>query len=323
MKPGHETQPENVYFYLAPLEGITTFIYRNIYREMFGGMDKYFTPFIAPTSSHNFKSRAKRDILPENNKGTPLVPQILTNHAEDFLYTAGRLREYGYKEVNLNLGCPSGTVVSKGRGAGFLAYPEELDRFLDAVYARSGMALSIKTRLGKEKPEEFLEIIRIYNKYPVHELTIHPRVQKDFYKNNPNWDIFERALEVSKNPVCYNGDINTYEDYERFRERFPAVNRIMIGRGTITDPGLVRRIQTGKKLSETECLTFMQKLCEAYHDIMPGEPTLYKMKEIWSYMCKRYPDGMKLWKKIKKAGNMSEYKNIMLSFCQKEHIVLQ
>lgn len=313
MKPDHETQPGTVHFYLAPLEGITTFIYRNIYREMFGGMDKYFTPFIAPTSSHNFKSRAKRDILPENNEGTPLVPQILTNHAEDFLYTAGRLQEYGYKEINLNLGCPSGTVVSKGRGAGFLAYPEELDRFLDAVYAKTETALSIKTRLGKEEPEEFLEIIKIYNKYPVHELTIHPRVQKDFYKNSPNWDIFERALEMSRNPVCYNGDIYTYEDYQRFRERFPAVDRIMIGRGIITDPGLVRRIQTGKKLSETECLAFMQKLCEAYNDIMPGEPALYKMKEIWSYMCKKYPEGMKLWKKIKKARNLSEYKNIMLT----------
>ena len=313
MKLDDETRQENMHFYLAPLEGITTFIYRNIYREMFGGVDKYFTPFIAPTSSHNFKSRAKRDVLPENNEETPLVPQILTNHADDFLYTAGRLQEYGYEEINLNLGCPSGTVVSKGRGSGFLAYPEELDRFLDEIYEKTDTALSIKTRLGKEQPEEFLEIIKIYNKYPVHELTIHPRVQKDFYKNKPDWDTFERALEISRNPVCYNGDINTCEDYERFRERFPTVNHIMIGRGVIADPGLVRQIQTGKRLSETECLAFMHRLCEAYNDIMPGEPTLYKMKEIWSYMCQNRSDGMKLWKKIKKTRNLSEYKNVILS----------
>lgn len=299
------------HFYLAPLEGITTFIYRNIFYEMFGGMDKYFTPFIAPSSNHNFKGRAKRDALPENNRNIPLVPQILTNHVDDFLYTAGCLQAYGYTEINLNLGCPSGTVVSKGRGSGFLAYPEELERFLDEIFKKTDVDISIKTRLGKEKPEDFFEIIKIYNKYPISELTIHPRVQKDFYKNKPNWDMFERALEISKNPVCYNGDINTCEDYERFRERFPTANHIMIGRGIIANPGLVRQIQTGKVLSEMERIVFLQRLCDAYNDIMPGEPTLFKMKEIWSYMCRNHPGGMKLWKRIKKTKKLSEYRDII------------
>lgn len=299
------------HFYLAPLEGITTFIYRNIFHEMFGGMDKYFTPFIAPSSNHNFKGRAKRDALPENNRNIPLVPQILTNHVDDFLYTGGCLQAYGYTEINLNLGCPSGTVVSKGRGSGFLAYPEELERFLDKIFEKTDVDISIKTRLGKEKPEEFFEIIKIYNKYPISELTIHPRVQKDFYKNKPNWDMFERALEISKTPVCYNGDINTCEDYERFRERFPTVNHIMIGRGIIANPGLVRQIQTGKELSESERIAFIQRLCDAYNDIMPGEPTLFKMKEIWSYMCRNHPGGMKLWKRIKKTKKLSEYRDII------------
>ncbi len=306
-------EENGVRFYLAPLEGITTFIYRNLYRDMFGGVENYFTPFIAPVSGHHFKNRDKRDILPENNEGTPLVPQILTNNASDFLFAAKCFQEYGYHEINLNLGCPSGTVVSKGRGSGFLAYPEELDRFLDGIYTQADVAVSIKTRLGIEKHEEFLEIIKIYNKYPIYELTIHPRVQKDLYKNKPNWDMFERALEISKNPVCYNGDINRYEDYERFRERFPAVDHIMIGRGIIADPGLVRQIQTGQTLSDSERLVFVQRLCEEYDKIMPGEPTLYKMKEIWSYMCRNDSDGMKLWKKIKKTKKLSEYKNIMRS----------
>lgn len=299
------------HFYLAPLEGITTFIYRNIFYEMFGGMDKYFTPFIAPSSNHNFKGRAKRDALPENNRNIPLVPQILTNHVDDFLYTAGCLQAYGYTEINLNLGCPSGTVVSKGRGSGFLAYPEELERFLDEIFKKTDVDISIKTRLGKEKPEDFFEIIKIYNKYPISELTIHPRVQKDFYKNKPNWDMFERALEISKNPVCYNGDINTCEDYERFRERFPTANHIMIGRGIIANPGLVRQIQMGKELSEPERIAFIQRLCDAYNDIMPGEPTLFKMKEIWSYMCRNHPGGIKLWKRIKKTKKLSEYRDII------------
>lgn len=311
MSSDNKVFDSQTHFYLAPLEGITTFIYRNIFHEMFGGMDKYFTPFIAPSSNHNFKGRAKRDALPENNRNIPLVPQILTNHADDFLYTAGCLQAYGYTEINLNLGCPSGTVVSKGRGAGFLAYPEELECFLDEIFKKTDADISIKTRLGKEKPEDFFEIIKIYNKYPISELTIHPRVQKDFYKNKPNWDMFERALEISKNPVCYNGDINTCEDYERFRERFPTVNHIMIGRGIIANPGLVRQIQTGKELSEPERIAFIQRLCDAYNDIMPGEPTLFKMKEIWSYMCRNHPGGMKLWKRIKKTKKLSEYRDII------------
>lgn len=311
MSSDNKVFDSQTHFYLAPLEGITTFIYRNIFHEMFGGMDKYFTPFIAPSSNHNFKGRAKRDALPENNRNIPLVPQILTNHADDFLYTAGCLQAYGYTEINLNLGCPSGTVVSKGRGAGFLAYPEELECFLDEIFKKTDADISIKTRLGKEKPEDFFEIIKIYNKYPISELTIHPRVQKDFYKNKPNWDMFERALEISKNPVCYNGDINTCEDYERFRERFPTVNHIMIGRGIIANPGLVRQIQTGKVLSEMERIVFLQRLCDAYNDIMPGEPTLFKMKEIWSYMCRNHPGGMKLWKRIKKTKKLSEYRDII------------
>lgn len=311
MTSGNKSFDSRPHFYLAPLEGITTFIYRNIFHEMFGGMDKYFTPFIAPSSNHNFKGRAKRDALPENNRDIPTVPQILTNHADDFLYTAGCLQAYGYTEINLNLGCPSGTVVSKGRGSGFLAFPKELERFLDDIFEKTDADISIKTRLGKEEPEEFLEIIKIYNKYPISELTIHPRVQKDFYKNKPNWDMFERALEISENPICYNGDINTCEDYERFRERFPTVNHIMIGRGMIANPGLVRQIQTGKVLSESERIAFMQKLCDAYNNIMPGEPTLFKMKEIWSYMCRNHPGGMKLWKRIKKTKKLSEYRDII------------
>lgn len=311
MTSGNKSFDSRPHFYLAPLEGITTFIYRNIFHEMFGGMDKYFTPFIAPSSNHNFKGRAKRDALPENNRDIPTVPQILTNHTDDFLYTAGCLQAYGYTEINLNLGCPSGTVVSKGRGSGFLAFPKELERFLDEIFEKTDADISIKTRLGKEKPEEFLQIIKIYNKYPISELTIHPRVQKDFYKNKPNWDMFERALEVSKNPVCYNGDINTCEDYERFRERFPTVNHIMIGRGIIANPGLVRQIQTGKELSEPERIAFIQRLCDAYNNIMPGEPTLFKMKEIWSYMCRNHPGGIKLWKRIKKTKKLSEYRDII------------
>ena len=298
-------------FYFAPLEGITTYIYRNLHHQWFGGMDKYFTPFVSPTSNRDFKSRAKKDVIPEHNMDLPVVPQILSNRSDEFLYTAERLAEYGYTEINLNLGCPSGTVVSKGRGSGFLTDLDGMDRFLYDIYENCPVPLSVKTRIGRYEPEEFTEILKIYNKYPIHELTIHPRVRDDFYKNIPNWDVFEYALEHSVNPVCYNGDLCTVEDYERFCERFPTVDRIMIGRGLIGNPGLVHEIQTGEPVRLEEVSGFMWALKEAYQECMADNPVLFKMKEIWVYLAELYPQGEQLWKKMKKVRRLSDYENIM------------
>lgn len=298
-------------FYMAPLEGITTYVYRRIHHEKFPGLDKYFTPFVSPTSNHDFKSREKRDVVPEHNQGLPVVPQILSNHADEFLYTADRLIEYGYQEINLNLGCPSGTVVGKGRGAGFLTDPDGLDRFLNEVFDQITVPLSVKTRIGRYDPSEFRAILSVYNHYPIHELTIHPRVGKDFYRGKPDLDAFEEALEKSMNPVCYNGDINTVEDYERFCERFPTVDRIMIGRGLIANPGLVREIQTGQAVTWEERLQFAAVLQHTYQEIMPETPVLFKMKELWSYMAMAHPDSAKLWKKIKKTRHLSEYERVI------------
>ena len=298
-------------FYFAPLEGITTYIYRNLHHQWFGGMDKYFTPFVSPTSNRDFKSRAKKDVIPEHNRDIPVVPQILSNRSDEFLYTAERLAEYGYTEINLNLGCPSGTVVSKGRGSGFLTDLDGMDRFLYDIYENCPVQLSVKTRIGRYEPEEFSEILKIYNKYPIHELTIHPRVRDDFYKNIPNWDVFEYALEHSVNPVCYNGDLCTVEDYERFCERFPTVDRIMIGRGLIGNPGLVHEIQTGEPVRLEEVSGFMWALKEAYQECMADNPVLFKMKEIWVYLAELYPQGEQLWKKMKKVRRLSDYENIM------------
>ncbi len=300
-------------FYFAPLEGITTYTYRNLHYQWFGGIDKYFTPFVSPTSSRDFKSRAKKDVVPEHNKDIPVVPQILSNRSDEFLYTADRLAEYGYPEINLNLGCPSGTVVAKGRGAGFLTDPDGLDRFLYEIYEGCPVPLSVKTRIGRYEPQEFAGILKVYNQYPIHELTIHPRVRQDFYKNTPNLDVFEEALEKSTNPVCYNGDINTVEDYEKFCQRFPEVDRIMIGRGLIANPGLVREIQTGQKTNFEELLAFTAVLQKAYQQQMADSPVLFKMKEIWVYMASMHPQGERLWKKIKKAKRLSEYEAILAS----------
>lgn len=298
--------------YLAPLEGITGWIYRSAVYECFGGFDKYFVPFIRPNQMGHFSAREKKDILPAHNAGMRTVPQILTNQAEDFLRTAAKLKEYGYEEVNLNLGCPSKTVVTKRRGAGFLAEPERLEVFLDEIFGKCPIRISVKTRLGMEEPGEFTRLLKLYNKYPMEELIIHPRVQKDFYKNTPRLEMFEIALEESRNPLCYNGDINSVSDADRLQERFPQTDAIMMGRGVLTDPSLARQIKGGRRADKEELRRFHDLLYSGYCEEMSGDRTiLYKMKELWFYLADIFADSKKYAKKIKKAEKCAVYEKIV------------
>lgn len=196
----------------APLDGITKVVFRQVYHRMFGGADRYFIPFFSPTDQHILTKRDQRELDPAANAGLPVVPQVMTCRAPDFLWAAEIVADMGYTEVNLNLGCPSGTVTAKGKGAGFLAKPEELERFFDEVFAAVKLPVSVKTRLGVKEPEEFERLLDIYNRYPIACLTIHPRVQKQFYKGTVHRDWFAWAAERSRNPLCYNGDLVTVED---------------------------------------------------------------------------------------------------------------
>ena len=170
-------------FYFAPLEGITGAEFRRAHRKYFGGVDKYYAPFISPTCDHLFTPKEKRNLFPEYNEGVPLVPQLLTKVADDFVWAANALFDMGYDEVNLNVGCPSGTVVAKGKGSGMMKNPEHLDAFLDEVYRRAQGKVTVKTRLGLNDPEEFHRILEIFSRYPIPLLIIHPRVRMDYYKH--------------------------------------------------------------------------------------------------------------------------------------------
>ena len=295
-------------FYMAPMEGVTSYIYRNAYHSCFGQIDKYFAPFIVASTHRTMSKRELYDILPEHNVGLTVVPQILTNKAADFINTAKSIQELGYDEINLNLGCPSGTVVAKGKGAGFLARQEELDSFLAEIFRELSIKISIKTRIGKQDPEEFYELLEIYNRYPIEELTIHPRIQTDYYKNKPNWKIFKEALQLSKNPICYNGDIFTVEDYEDFREEFPEVTTIMLGRGLIRNPFLLSQINHTAEFDISRCKTFHDSIYKEYQKILFGDRNvLFRMKELWAYMIELFPDSHKELKQIKKAQRLSDY----------------
>lgn len=294
--------------YLAPMEGITGYIYRQAYETVFTPLDKYFTPFINANLSGKFSSREWEDICPEHNQGRVVIPQILTNRSEDFIATTQALKALGYKEVNLNLGCPSGTVVSKNKGSGFLAHKEQLKYFLEEIFQYSDLKISIKTRIGKEDSSEFPDIMAIYNQYPLSELIIHPRVQKDYYKNKPRLLTFKEAFYQSPIPICYNGDIFTLSDYYHIKKECPELQKIMLGRGLIANPGLAREIIGQPPMSLSEVIQFHDCLFEGYHKILSGERNvLFKMKECWFYMGYMFTQPEKYMKKIRKAQHFRDY----------------
>ena len=309
-------------YYLAPMEGITGYIYRNTYEKFFGNIDKYFTPFIVTNKSRSLKTKELRDALPENNKGMNIVPQILTNDSEGFITLSSKLQQLGYNEVNLNLGCPAGTVVSKNRGSGFLALREELDRFLDEIFKIDDMKISIKTRIGKDSPEEFYELIKIYNKYPMEELIIHPRTQKDFYGNKPNLEVFKDALALSTNPVCYNGDIFTAHDNNKFIKAFPEVKTVMLGRGILANPGLMNEIKNNTNIDKVVLKDFHDEILNKYIEIFNEDRNaIFKMKELWGYMIYIFSDNKKYAKKIKKSQKLSDYKEAVSSLFMEQEII--
>lgn len=304
-------------YYLAPLEGITGYIYRNAYKDCFGQMDKYYTPFISPGKKCLIGPKEMRDVCIEHNQGMKLIPQILTNHADGFVDTAKQLEQMGYTEINLNLGCPSKTVVSKHKGAGFLEDCSTLDRFLDQIFNRLTIDVSIKTRIGIEFEEEFEDLLKIYNRYPLKELIVHPRLQTDYYQGKIHKEIFAFALQESKNPVCYNGDLFTAQDVKKLKKEYPKVQTLMFGRGIIANPFLLEEIQNeGTNIEEQirreRLKKFHDRLVNDYDEVFQSDtPTLYKMKEIWSYLLNQFEGSQKYGKRIRKAKYLSDYKSVV------------
>ncbi len=348
-------------YYLAPMEGITTYIYRNAYARYFGHIDKYFTPFIA---SKKMNAKEVRDILPENNTGLKVIPQILTNRVNDFLAIADRIAYYGYQTVNLNLGCPSGTVTAKKRGAGFLSVPEELDAFLYEIYEKCPMKISIKTRIGISQLNEWDSLLDIYAKYPVEELIIHARLQKEFYTGIPHPEAYVKAADKFIS-LCYNGDIVSSQSLETLLSELAVQNcnppdSVMIGRGIIRNPGLTGQLKmqnctahtgsagqlgtqsctahtgsagqlgtqnctahTGSADTKQVWLDFHNEILENYRKIMSGDlPVLFKMKDLWTYMSQSFTDSEKYLKKIRKANRISEYEIIVNALFREQEIIV-
>ena len=293
---------------LAPMEGIAGYAFRRVHAEFFGALDRYYTPFISPLPKVGtpFSKRNSRELDPANNQGLDVVPQLLANDADRFVWAAGLLADMGYKEVNLNLGCPSGTVVAKEKGSGLLRNPDRLEAFLANVCERSPLPVSVKTRVGIANDDEYGELFALFCRCGIAELIVHPRVQKDFYSGAPRQELYGKTFELAPFPVAYNGDIFSLGDFNTLVAAYPQTRHVMLGRGIVANPALARMIRGGEGLTREELERFHNELYQAYTDDMGGN-AVFRMKEWWGYAKCAFADPSSVHRIMRKTRQADEY----------------
>jgi len=296
----------------SPLQGFTDFRFRNAFHKHFGGIDTFYSPYIKLNGKLVVKGSYERDILPENNTTLEVIPQIITNDAEEFLFVAKYVQQFGYKELNWNLGCPYPMVAKCGMGSGLISNTSQIEHILKRVHNETDIIVSMKMRMGYENPTEILDVFPILEQYPIKNIAIHARIGKQLYKGGVDLDSFQKCLDTSKQKLYYNGDITSVAKFKELQERFPSIDHWMIGRGLIADPFLPSMI----KNNTTEYPKNRLELFEAFHDEIYQEydaylqgPTPIRMKMLgfWEYFSESFSNPQKTYKKIKKAGNSKNY----------------
>ena len=294
-------------FSLAPMEGVTGHVFRRVHAACFGRLDRYYTPFLCPPRvGSSFFARYRLELDPALDEGLDVVPQLLTRDADEFVWAAHLLAERGYREVNLNLGCPSGTVAAKGKGAGFLRSPDELEAFLRDVCARSPIPVSVKTRLGARNDAEYDRLLELYCSLPLAELIVHPRVLRDRYQGSPRWEPYGRTLERAPFPVAYNGDVFGPEDVRALVAAYPRTRHVMLGRGIVANPALGRMLVGGAPATACELRRFHDALYGAYTEEM-GRKAVFCMKEWWSYACHAFADPASVHRLVREVRDPVAY----------------
>jgi tRNA-dihydrouridine synthase B len=300
---------------LAPMRGITTMHYRRAFVRHFQGLDIEMAPFISTVSADRINPKLLKDVLPENNSGLPLIPQVIGNNADDFVQMAIALHELGYNEINWNLGCPHKPIRKKKRGSGLLPYPETVAAILDQVCERSPCRISVKVRLGISYPSDLIKLIPVLNRYPLSEVIVHPRTAVQMYNGTADLDAFEAAFQALKLPVCYNGDINDLAFFQSLKTRFPKIGRFMLGRGLLANPFLCEVIRSENPSVENaieRIAAFHADVLASYEAVLHGDnPVLGKMKEFWTYQATHLSNGDKMFKKLKKTQRLASYKAIV------------
>ncbi len=303
--------PTNPQIYFAPFQGITTAVFRREFAKYFQGIDKFFTPYFSGDFSKQKRNSKTLKALSEKEvNGIPVVPQILSNDAEELIAFANYCRKLGFREVNWNLGCPHPQVADKNRGSGLLKQPQMIDEILQKVIPQLAIPLSIKCRLGYESVEEFQELSSVFNRFPLLEIILHARSGRQMYKGDANLDAFANATAELQQTVVYNGDIFLNEDYDKIKNRFPDQQIIMLGRGLLRNPFLASSIKAinlsvDKKL---QLRSFIENLYIAYRKENNKDLNLLKkLQEYWLYLAYSFENQKTIERRIRKAKSFDAY----------------
>ncbi len=302
---------------LGPFQGITDAPFRNVFKRHFGGVDKFYTPFFTGIHKEaHAKNMQGEEIDPRCNDVETLTPQILSTDAEEILRFAKQCKALGYKEINLNMGCPFPRVANKKRGCGLLPYPDKTEAMLERVFEEIGdVKFSVKCRLGYFSPDEIDAIIPIFNRFPLSELIIHPRIGKQLYKGEADVERFAALIPYINAPLVYNGDIVSVESFERIRKAVQPVNQFMLGRGLLANPFLAEDIRRDASNASERTERLHAYVIDLYEDRLHhagGSPkVLGRMKELWSYLMYSFEEPQIIWRKIKKINALKEYEEVV------------
>jgi len=308
---GMKAEKNPIPIYLAPLQEYTDAVYRNAHFRLFGGVDKYFAPYLVLQNDGSVKKSTWRDILPENNPDVLPIPQILAGTTDEFVSLANKIKELGYQEMNWNLGCPYPMVTRRGRGAGLLPHPDKIREILENAFAIPEITVSVKLRAGLESKDELLPVLQVLNDFPVTEIILHPRIAKDLYKGEADRNLFTEAKEICQRPLIYNGDILTADDARDYASR-EDVSTLMIGRGILQNPFLASEINGTSTATEKEKVQllrdFHSEIYSAYAEKLSGfSHQQMRMIKFWSYFSESFPEPRKAFKKVKKATSEAKY----------------
>lgn len=296
----------------SPLQGFTDFRFRNAINQYFGGIDTYYSPYIRLNGKMEIKASYQRDLLPENNSDIEVIPQVITNDPDEFLFVAKYVQELGYKELNWNLGCPYPMVTKSGMGSGLICNTQKINAVLDKAHSESDIIVSMKMRLGYDNAQEILDVFPILDTYPLKNIAIHARLGKQLYKGGVHLDDFQKCIENTKHKLYYNGDITSVTKFREMQERFPSIDHWMIGRGLIADPflpSMIKKDTTEYPDNKMELFSaFHNTLYEGYSQSLSGPAhILLKMHHLWEYFSVIYSNPHKVMKKIKKTKNIRNY----------------
>ena len=300
---------------LGPFQGITDAPFRNVFKRHFDGIDKFYTPFFTGIQKDHAKNLQGEEIDPKHNDVKTLTPQILSTDAEEILRFAKQCKELGYKEINLNMGCPFPRVANKKRGCGLLPYPDKVEMMFERIFEEIDIKFSVKCRLGYFNPDEIDTIIPIFNQFPLSELIIHPRIGNQLYKGKADVERFKALIPYINAPLVYNGDIFSTETFEGICKAVQPVNQFMLGRGVLANPFLAEEI-LGSACNPSEKLERLHAyILDLYEDRLHhagGSPkVLGRMKELWSYLMNSFEEPQVVWRRIKKINALKEYEEVV------------